>query len=228
MNLHDDVRSLMSVKPNAYWWQKVHHAFGHMIYYQTYSTQETPKFLRGGTNRGYHKAMGDLIGLASIQLYYLKSQGIFPSTIQENTNQRMLKEALNYVVRIPWAAGVLTHFEKDLYADNLDSNQMNKEYWNLVKKYQGIVPPSPREEEYCNAASKTHIIDGPAQNYDYAISNYLLMQMHIHITHKILYQRPHVTNYFNSKKQVIFREASCAGDNPVTGGRYSKKVQVIS
>lgn len=204
VNLQDDVRSLMSVEPNAYWWQTVHHELGHIFYYQTYSTPEIPMLLRGGANRGYHEAIGDLIGLASIQLPYLQSQRILSSSTQEDTIQKMFKEALNYVVRIPWAAGVMTHFEKDLYAGNLDPNQMNKDWWNLVKKYQGIVPPSPRDEEYCDAATKTHIIDDPGQYYDYAISYCLLMQMHMHIACKILQQSPHATNYFNSKETGDF------------------------
>jgi peptidyl-dipeptidase A len=118
--------------------------------------------------------------------------------------QKMFKEALNYIVFIPWSAGVMTHFEKDLYAGNLDSNQINTNWWNLVKKYQGIVPPTPRGEQYCDAATKTHIIDDPAQYYDYAISYCLLMQMHGHIANKILNQNPHATNYFGSEKTGVF------------------------
>jgi peptidyl-dipeptidase A len=147
MDLQDDVRSLMSVEPNAEWWETVHHELGHIFYYQAYSIPEVPKVLRSGANRGYHEAMGSLIGLASMQLPYLQSQGIFSKDVKENNMQKMFKEALNYIVFIPWSAGVMTHFERDLYTNNLDSNRINTDWWDLVKKYQVIEPPSPPGEE---------------------------------------------------------------------------------
>ena len=204
INLEDDVRSLMSVEPNADWWQTTHHELGHIFYYQAYSRKEVPKVLRNGANRGYHEAIGSLIGLASMQLPYLKSRGIFGDAVQEDTMQKMFKEALDFVVFLPWSAGVMTEFEKNLYADNLPENQFNARWWELVKKYQGIVPPSIRGEEYCDAATKTHIIDDAAQYYDYAISYCLLMQLHMHIANKILHQNPHATNYYGSKETGEF------------------------
>lgn len=204
INLQDDVRSLMSVTNDAEWWEVVHHELGHIFYYQAYSIPEVPMVLRGGANRGYHEAMGSLIGLASMQLPYLQSQNIFNSSVKEDTMQKLFKEALNYIVFIPWSSGVMTHFERDLYAGNLDSNQINTDWWNLVKKYQGIEPPTERGEQYCDAATKTHIIDDAAQYYDYAISYCLLMQMHMHIANKILHQNPHATNYYGSKETGEF------------------------
>ena len=52
-----------------------------------------------------------------------------------------------------WGAGVMTEFEYNLYAKDLPKDQFNAEWWKLVKQYQGIVPPTERGEEYCDAAS---------------------------------------------------------------------------
>ena len=38
----------------------------------------------------------------------------------------------------------MTEFEYELYANNLPADQYNAKWWELVKKYQGIVPPSER------------------------------------------------------------------------------------
>jgi peptidyl-dipeptidase A len=110
-----------------------------------------------------------------------------------------LKEALNSVVFIPFAAGTMSEFEKTLYADNLPKSEYNKKWWELVKQYQGIVPPSDRGEEFCDAATKTHINDDPGQYYDYALSYVILFQLHQHISKNILKQSPQATNYFGSK-----------------------------
>jgi peptidyl-dipeptidase A len=63
-----------------------------------------------------------------------------------------------------------------------------------------MVPPSPRGEEYCDAASKTHINNDPAQYYDYALSYALLFQVHNHIATNILKQSPKATNYYGNKE----------------------------
>ena len=94
----------------------------------------------------------------------------------------------------------MSNFEKQLYVDNLDSNQFNAKWWELAKKYQGIVPPTERGEEYCDAATKTHINDDPAQYYDYALSYVILYQLHNHIAKNILHQDPRATNYYGHKE----------------------------
>jgi peptidyl-dipeptidase A len=66
------------------------------------------------------------------------------------------------------------------------------------------VPPTNRGEEYCDAASKTHINNDAAQYYDYAISYILLFQFHMHISNKILEQDPHNTNYNGSEETGTF------------------------
>ena len=113
--------------------------------------------------------------------------------------QTLLKEALNYVVFIPWSAGVMTEFEYELYARELPPDQFNRKWWELKKKYQGIVPPEPRDETYCDAASKTHINNDAAQYYDYALSYVILFQLHDYIARQILHQDPHATNYYGNQ-----------------------------
>lgn len=200
MDLQQDVRSLMSVVPNTEWYETTHHELGHIYYYLTYTNPDVPPLLRGGANRGYHEAMGSLLGLASLQQPYLEHLGLFPKNIRINKTRMLLKEALNYIVFLPFGGGVMPEFEHDLYAENLSTEEFNKRWWDLKKKYQGIVPPSERGEEYCDAASKTHINNDAAQYYDYAVSYILLFQFHDHIAKKILNQNPTATNYAGNKE----------------------------
>jgi len=199
-----DVRSLMSVVPNTEWWGTVLHELGHIYYYMTYTNDNVPIILRSGANRGFHEAMGSLIGLASMQKPFLVNRGLVPADAQIEETQALMREALDYIVFMPFSAGVMTEFEHDLYAADLPVDQFNQRWWELKRKYQGIVPPEKRGEEYCDAASKTHINNDPAQYYDYAISNVLLFQFHDYISKKILKQDPHSTNYFNDKKVGTF------------------------
>ena len=200
MDLDKDVRSLMSVIPNTEWWSTALHELGHIYYFITYSNPGVPYLLREGANRGYHEAFGSMMGLASLQTPFLEGMGLMPENANIDKTQALLKEALDYIVFIPWSAGVMTDFEYELYAKNLPEDQFNAEWWKLKKKYQGIVPPYERGEEYCDAASKTHINNDAAQYYDYAISYVLLFQFHDYIAKQILHQDPHATNYYGSKE----------------------------
>ena len=199
MDLERDVRSLMSVIPNAEWYETTHHELGHIYYYLTYTNPDVPVLLRGGANRGFHEAMGSLLGLAAMQKPYMEHLNLIPGQTETDEVKTLLKEALNYVVFMPFGAGVMTEFEHDFYAGNLPEDQVNKRWWELAEKYQGMVPPTERPEYFCDAASKTHINNDAAQYYDYAMSYVLLFQFHDHIAKKILHQDPHATNYFGNK-----------------------------
>ncbi|MCO6499530.1 MAG: M2 family metallopeptidase [Vicingus serpentipes] len=204
LDLQNDVRSLMSIVPNTEWYETTLHELGHIYYYMSYTNEDVPPLLRGGANRGFHEAMGSLMGLAAMQKPFLQELGLLGKDVETNETQALLKEALNYVVFLPWSAGVMTEFEHELYSNNLPTDQYNAKWWELKQKYQGITAPSERGAEYCDAASKTHINNDAAQYYDYAISYVLLFQFHDHIAKQILKQDPHATNYFGSKETGKF------------------------
>ncbi len=199
MNLNKDVRSLMSVEPNSEWWETANHELGHIYYYLTYSNPDVPPLLRGGANRAYHEAIGTMMGLAAMQKPYLVGRGLIPAGTKTDSIQSLLKEALNSVVFMFFSCGTMSHFEKELYVDKLPADQFNARWWALSKQYQGIEPPAFRREDFCDAATKTHINDDPAQYYDYALSYVILYQLHNYIAKNILHQDPRATNYYGQK-----------------------------
>ena len=69
---------------------------------------------------------------------------------------------------------------------------------------QGVEPPTERGEEWCDAATKTHINDNPAYYYSYAIATVLKFQLHDHIARKILKQDPRACSYADSKEVGAF------------------------
>lgn len=199
LDLDQDIRSLMSVIPNADWYETVHHEFGHIYYYISYTNPHVPLLLRGGANRAFHEAIGSLMGLAAMQKPFLAQKNLLPAEIKTDEMKTLLKEALNYIVFMPWACGVMTEFEYELYSQRLSADQYNQKWWELVQKYQGIIPPQLRGEEYGDPCTKTHINDDPAQYYDYGLSFVLLFQFHEYIAKNILGQDPHFTNYYGSQ-----------------------------
>lgn len=200
IDLQNDVRSLMSIEPNARWFETAHHELGHIYYYMSYSRPEVPVLLRGGANRGFHEGIGELIAIASQQVPYLRQIGIVGGKTRIDQTKWLMNEAFAQTIMfLPWSAGTMTSWEQDLYAGELPPDQWNRRWWDYVARYQGVDPPEPRGEEFCDAATKTHINDDPAQYYDYAVATVLKYQLHDHICKKILMTDPHEANYYGRK-----------------------------
>src|SRR5262245_18359204 len=106
----------------------------------------------------------------------------------------------------------MSHFEKELYTDVLAPDRINARWWELVARYQGVAPPSERPIGGCDACTKTHINDDPAQYYDYALAEVLVYQLHAHICSEILHQDPHACNYYGHREVGDFlREIMAPG-----------------
>ena len=200
LDLERDVRSLMSVENNWRWFETSHHELGHVYYYLAYAEAEVPLMLRGGANRAFHEAIGDLIGIAARQPAYLKEIGLLEPDAEIDEIAWLLDEALDQaVVFIPFSAGTMSFFERDLYEENLSADEFNRRWWEYAGRFQGIEPPSPRGEEYCDACTKTHISDDPGQYYDYAMAFVIKYQLHTHIAKNILGQDPRNCNYYGNR-----------------------------
>ncbi len=206
VDLARDVRSLMSVEPNARWYETTHHELGHIYYYLSYSRPECPPLLRAGANRAFHEAIGSLLGMVSMHKAFLQARGLVAADAASDETQALFKEALDFVVFNPFSAGTMTFFEHDLYRAELPIDQYNQRWWEYARRFQGIVPPAERGEELCDAATKTHINNDAAQYYDYVLSQVLLHQFHAHIARKILGQDPRNTNYHGSREVGRFLE----------------------
>lgn len=200
LDLQNDVRSLMSVKADFNWFITTHHELGHIYYYLAYSRPQVPILLREGANRSFHEGIGELISLAASQRPYLEDVDLLTSEVEIDEIRWLLNDAMNSVVFLPFAAGVMAGFEHDLYEEELPAEQFNRRWWELKRKVQGIDPPEERGEEFCDAATKTHINDDPAQYYDYALATVLKFQFHDYICREILGVDVHQANYRGSKE----------------------------
>lgn len=201
IDLENDIRSLQSIEPNSKWFFTAHHELGHGYYFKAYSRLEVPYLLRIGAAPGFHEGVGELISLASSQVPYLQSRGILPADFKADKTAFLLDDALaRSIPFIFFASGTMTHWEADIYAHNLPADQWNARWWKYVGDLQGVEPPSPRGEEFCDPATKTHINDAPAYYYNYAFATVFKFQLHDYIARKILHQEPQSCNYSDNKE----------------------------
>jgi hypothetical protein len=106
-------------------------------------------------------------------------------------------------------ASILNSFEFKLNGQKITANEIDnklekstdleerKAVWEASKEFG---PPSPRGEEWCDAATKTHINDTPAYYYNYAFATVFKFQLHDYIARKILHQPPQSCNYADNKE----------------------------
>ena len=201
MDLEQDVRSLESVEPNVEWWGTVHHELGHIFYYQAYTRPEVPVLLRRGGNRAWHEGIAELGTLASLQTPYLRMRGLLPEGRKIDQKRWLLNEALVQTISfLPWSAGTISAWERELYEGNLPPEQWNARWWELAAQYQGVAPPAPRGEESCDGCTKTHVNDAPAYYYNYALATVMKYQLHSHICRDILKADPHACTYYGHKE----------------------------
>jgi peptidyl-dipeptidase A len=201
IDLENDIRSLQSIEPNSRWFFTAHHELGHGYYFKAYTRPEVPYLLRLGAAPGFHEGVGELISLASSQVPYLQARGVLPADFKADKTAFLLDDALaRSIPFIYFSCGVMPHWEADIYAHNLPADQWNARWWKYVSDFQGIEPPSPRGEEFCDAATKTHINDTPAYYYNYAFATVFKFQLHDYIARKILHQPPQSCNYADNKE----------------------------
>ena len=199
-----DVRSLMSVQANEQWFATSHHELGHIYYFLAYSRPEVPYLLREGANRAFHEAIGELAKLASQQTPYLTKIGVIPEGKAPDPGGWLLQSALDSIVFLPWSAGTMSHFERDLYENELPPTEWQGKWWDYVAEWQGVTPPGGRDPELCDACTKTHINDDAAEYYDYALATLIKFQLHDHICTKILKQDVRACDYSGSKEVGAF------------------------
>ncbi|HVU17401.1 MAG TPA: M2 family metallopeptidase [Candidatus Didemnitutus sp.] len=200
IDLETGIRSLQSIESTKWWFTTAHHEFGHVYYFQSYARPGVPPLLRDGANPAFHEGFGELTALAAGQMPYLKSLGVLPADFKADQTAFLLNDALDPGVPfIFWSSGVMTHWEADIYAHNLPTSEWNKRWWQYVREFQGVEPPAERGEEWCDAATKTHINDTPCYYYSYAIAQVFKYQLNDYIATHILHQPPQSCNYADNK-----------------------------
>jgi peptidyl-dipeptidase A len=199
IDLDRDIRSLMSVEANEMWFGSAHHELGHAYYDFNYARPEIPPLLREGASPAFHEAMATVAEMASRQTPYLESLGLLPpSSVPGSVAddiEPLLTLALANIPFMFWGSGVMAHWEADLYANELPPDQWNTRWWQYVADYQGVEPPSPRGEEFCDPATKTHINDTPAYYCSYTVATVISFQLHAYIARNILHADPRRCSY---------------------------------
>ena len=150
----EDVRVKMCMQITEEDFRTIHHELGHNFYQRAYSTQ--PPLFQNSANDGFHEAVGDTIAL-SVTPEYLKKIGLIDSVPPASGDvDYLLQQALEKVAFLPFGL-LVDKWRWEVFAGHVKPEEYNKAWWELRRKYQGIVPPVERTEADFDPGAKYHV-----------------------------------------------------------------------
>ena len=150
----DDLRVKMCIQITEEDFRTIHHELGHNFYQRAYNTQ--PPLFQNSANDGFHEAVGDTIAL-SVTPEYLKKIGLIETVPPASGDiDYLLQQALEKVAFLPFGL-VVDKWRWEVFSGQVKPEEYNKAWWELRKKYQGIVPPVERTEADFDAGAKYHV-----------------------------------------------------------------------
>jgi len=149
-----DLRIKMCINVGADDFTVVHHEEGHNFYQRAYRKQ--PFIFRGGANDGFHEAIGDSIAL-SITPDYLKQLKLIDTVPPAEADIPLqLRTALDKVAFLPFGL-LIDKWRWQVFSGQTAPADYNKAWWALREQYQGVAPPTARDESAFDPGAKYHI-----------------------------------------------------------------------
>ncbi|MDJ0835360.1 MAG: M2 family metallopeptidase [Acidobacteriota bacterium] len=197
IDFKDDLRIKMCIKINADDFSTIHHELGHNFYQRAYNHQ--PLFFQESANDGFHEAVGDTLSL-SITPNYLKDLGYIDAVPDPSKDiGLLLNQALDKIAFLPFGL-LIDQWRWKVFSGEVTPENYNKAWWELRKKYQGIMPPVKRTEEHFDPAAKYHV----AANVPYTryfLAHILQFQFHRSLAEAAGNEGPlHRASIYGSKK----------------------------
>jgi peptidyl-dipeptidase A len=158
----DDLRVKACFTVTADDFYTAHHELGHNMYQRAYAAQ--PYLFRDGANDGFHEAIGDFAALNAETPDYLKQLGLIDAVPGPEADiPYLLRMALDKIAILPFAI-VVDKWRWGVFSGQITPATYNDAWWDLVARYQDVMPPGPRPADAFDPGAKFHI----ANNTPYA------------------------------------------------------------
>lgn len=202
-----DVRVLANVVPNEYWMSTMLHELGHSVYSSKNIPRQLPYVVRTEAHILTTEGVAMQMQKFSKSRPFLEKMGLTvpdPAKFDE-TAAKMLRNELLIFSR--WCQ-VMLRFEKGMYEN--PEQDLNKLWWSLVEKYQGVKCPEGRSAP--DYGSKIHIVSAPVYYHNYMMGQLFASQVHHAVCREVFGGSP--------PDKVLYN------DNPKVGEFMIKKVFV--
>lgn len=224
----NDIRVLANLRPNSYWMSTMLHELGHAAYSKNID-KTLPYFLRDECHIFTTEAMAMMIEQVCHHPEWLHQMLEMEAAAAEEIAPALLeKMAFDKLVIVRWIMTV-TSFERELY-QNPDQD-LNRVWWNLVKKYQLLEKPAGREDP--DWAAKSHIATSPCYYQNYLLGELFAAQIVEMLEREALHASIREKSFWNNKEvgRLLKERLFCPGASmswkqlvpQVTGQELSEK-----
>ena len=191
-----DVRVLANIVANEYWMGTMLHELGHSVYSSKNIPQSVPYVLRDASHILTTEGVAMQFERFSKSRAWLEKMGVKvedPAAFDAAAKKVQRNQLLIFS---RWCQ-VMLRFEKAMYED--PSQDLNKLWWDLVEKYQGLKRPADRDAP--DYGSKIHICSAPVYYHNYMMGQLFASQVH-HAIARDLYDNadPGAVLYIGDKK----------------------------
>jgi peptidyl-dipeptidase A len=175
-----DVRVLGNIVPNEYWAGTMLHELGHSVYSSKNIPKTLPYVLRAESHILTTEGVAMQFERFSKSRLWLEKMGVaVPDPAKfDAAAEKVRKNQLLIFSR--WCQ-VMLRFEKAMYEN--PAQDLNKLWWDLVEKYQGLKRPAGRNAP--DYGSKIHICSAPVYYHNYMMGQLFASQVHATIAKEV-------------------------------------------
>jgi peptidyl-dipeptidase A len=175
-----DVRVLGNIVPNEYWMGTMLHELGHSTYTSRTIPKSVPYVLRCESHILTTEGVAMQFERFSKSRKWLENMGVqVPNPEKfDVAAEKVRKNSLLIFSR--WCQ-VMLRFEKAMYEN--PNQDLNKLWWDLVEKYQGLKRPAGRNAP--DYASKIHICSAPVYYHNYMMGQLFASQVHATVAKEV-------------------------------------------
>ncbi len=175
-----DVRVLANIVPTDKWMSTMLHELGHSVYSSKFMPKEVPYVLRDASHTLTTEGLAMMFQKFAFSADWLGKLGVKVKNADAFNAAGLKANQYDLLVFSRWGQ-VMFRFEKALY-ENPKQN-LNKLWWSLVEKYQGLKAPKGRNAP--DYASKIHIVTAPAYYHNYVLGQLFASQVHHAIAREV-------------------------------------------
>jgi peptidyl-dipeptidase A len=152
----DDIRIKMCTKVNSGDFVTIHHELGHNYYQRAYKAKST--LYQGGANDGFHEAIGDTVALSITPQYLVDIKLLAPDKVPAADKDigLLLRQAMDKVAFLPFGL-LVDKWRWGVFSGKITPANYNKGWTDLRLQYQGITPPTARDDGNFDPGAKYHI-----------------------------------------------------------------------
>ncbi|MFO0847694.1 MAG: M2 family metallopeptidase [Gemmataceae bacterium] len=190
-----DVRVLANIVPNEYWMGTMLHELGHAVYSSKNIPADVPYVLRGEAHILTTEGVAMQFERFSKSRPWLEKMGVAVENPAAFDTAAKKVQRNQLLVFSRWCQ-VMLRFEKGMYEN--PGQDLNKLWWSLVEKYQGLkTPPGRSAPDY---GSKIHICSAPVYYHNYMMGQLFASQVHHALARDVFGADPGSVLYIGDKR----------------------------